>query len=413
MTDIGAWLDRAAADGEFAWFCRGLSVRLVVGLGPRREGVLLAPEPRRLGSGECVQPDIAIAGSDIFFDQIFRSAPAPGYQSFGAWLRHDVGVHVEAEPLLQAQCLAALERLVELARPASAEIGNDRIARDPGEIVGRRRLLETPDGRSCLIYWLEAGRGPPLLFLHTAGADSRQYLHQLADLELQSRYRMLAFDMPWHGQSAGTGGIESTSAYRLTGSDYEAWTTAFIEAVAEAPVIIVGCSMGAAMALTMTAKRPDLVAGCIGLEAPFRAPGRRSGQLTDARIANGWHNPAYVRALLGPAAPKRRRDEACAIYAQARPGVYMGDLSYYSDEYDGAALADGIRESGRPVALLTGSYDYSASPDNTRQLHAAIGAPAVRFSEMPGLGHFPMIEDPDRFRPHLLDALAMISGDEP
>jgi pimeloyl-ACP methyl ester carboxylesterase len=168
--------------------------------------------------------------------------------------------------------------------------------------------------------------------------------------------------------------------------------------------------MGAAMALTVTATRPDLVAGCIALEAPFRAPGRRSELLADARIANGWHNPAYVRALLSPTAPERFRDEACAVYAQARPGVYMGDLAYYSDEYDGSRFAALLRDCGRPIALLTGSYDYSASPENTRQLASAIGGSSVLFEEMTGLGHFPMIEHPAAFRPHFIAALDFVSG---
>ena len=307
QADIAAWLDRAAADEEFAWLCRGLSARLALAWGARCEGLLLSPTPRRLADGELAQPDIAIRGSDAFFAQIVRAAPAPGYQSFGAWLRHDVGVEANAEPLVQAQSLAALERLVELARPSLPERTEARAARDASQIIGRRQFLQTPDGADCLLHWLEAGTGTPILFLHTAGADARQYLHQLSDTGLQSRYRMFAFDMPWHGQSGGTGGEELTSGYSLTEHDYRAWCASFIETVIRAPVIVVGCSMGAALALTMTAKRPDLIAGCIALEAPFRAPGRRSELLTDARIANGWHNPAYVRALLSPTAPKPAR----------------------------------------------------------------------------------------------------------
>ena len=111
-----------------------------------------------------------------------------------------------------------------------------------------------------------------------------------------------------------------------------------------------------------------------------------------------------MRALLSPTAPQARRDEACAIYAQGRPGIYEGDLYYYSDEYDGARIA----ASGRPVALLTGSYDYSAPPGSTRALARAIGTDAILFRELPGFGHFPMIEDPERFRPHFFEALDWI-----
>ena len=55
------------------------------------------------------------------------------------------------------------------------------------------------------LYFEEAGpkdgSGIPLVCLHTAGADNRQYRHLLADPEVTSRFRVLAFDMPWHGKS--------------------------------------------------------------------------------------------------------------------------------------------------------------------------------------------------------------------
>lgn len=114
--------------------------------------------------------------------------------------------------------------------------------------------------------------------------------------------------------------------------------------------------------------------------------------------------------MLSPMAPQRFRDAAAAIYSQALPGVYLGDLWFYSEEYDGARLATALRSGDRPIELLTGSYDYSASPANTRTLHALIDRPGVRFAEMSGLGHFPMIEDPVRFRPHLMAALARIDA---
>jgi pimeloyl-ACP methyl ester carboxylesterase len=57
---------------------------------------------------------------------------------------------------------------------------------------------------------------------------------------------------------------------------------------------------------------------------------------------------------------------------------------------------------------MTGSYDYSASPANTRLLCQAIGSDNLSFTEMSGLGHFPMIEDPTVFRPHFIDALRRI-----
>ena len=45
-------------------------------------------------------------------------------------------------------------------------------------ITGRYAYLEVPGARKR-VYFEEAGEGQPLLCLHTAGADSRQWRHLL------------------------------------------------------------------------------------------------------------------------------------------------------------------------------------------------------------------------------------------
>ena len=67
-------------------------------------------------------------------------------------------------------------------------------------IVGHY-LTVSSDGVDYRIYVEEAGSGVPLLCLHTAGADSRQYRHLLNDSEVTQRFRVVAFDLPWHGRS--------------------------------------------------------------------------------------------------------------------------------------------------------------------------------------------------------------------
>jgi pimeloyl-ACP methyl ester carboxylesterase len=52
------------------------------------------------------------------------------------------------------------------------------------------------------IYYEEAGAGIPLLCLHTAGSDGRQWRGVLNDAEILKSYRVVAFDMPWHGKSS-------------------------------------------------------------------------------------------------------------------------------------------------------------------------------------------------------------------
>ena len=47
-------------------------------------------------------------------------------------------------------------------------------------------------GASHRIFFEEAGQGIPLLCLHTAGADSRQWRHVLNDAEITRRFRVIA-----------------------------------------------------------------------------------------------------------------------------------------------------------------------------------------------------------------------------
>jgi pimeloyl-ACP methyl ester carboxylesterase len=411
MTDqIENWLKRAADDAIFCWSCRGLDLPLTLRVGQQSWTLRLGEEPRFIdthGEGIVLQAAMAL------WAKVLRADPAPGFHSFGALIRNAQGPVVTGTPVALAQALTALERLVELARPAPAPFTGFTFPHDTSTVTGRHRVVALPDGTSARLHYMEAGQGTPVVFLHTAGADARQFLHQLADTELQQHHRLLAFDMPWHGLSSGEDNVETTAQYRLTEARYLEWVAAFVDNIVKEPVILVGCSMGASMALTVAAQRPDLLRGVVALEAPLSSPGRKSELLTDARIADSQHNPAYVRAMLGPNCPQKQRDEACAIYAQARPGVYMGDLAYYSEEYDGKRLAPALRTCGVLIELLTGSYDYSASPANTRQLLSEIGSSAATFHEMDGLGHFPMIEDPERFRPHFRAALARIKERHP
>ena len=67
-------------------------------------------------------------------------------------------------------------------------------------IVGRYINIDIAGGRHR-IFFEEAGTGIPLLCLHTAGADSRQYRHLMTDEAITTRFRVIAFDMPYHGRS--------------------------------------------------------------------------------------------------------------------------------------------------------------------------------------------------------------------
>ncbi|MGA0426240.1 MAG: alpha/beta fold hydrolase, partial [Alphaproteobacteria bacterium] len=67
-------------------------------------------------------------------------------------------------------------------------------------IVGRYVKLKIA-GEDYRIYFEEAGEGIPLLCLHTAGAHASQFRHLMCDPEVSKNFRVIAFDLPWHGKS--------------------------------------------------------------------------------------------------------------------------------------------------------------------------------------------------------------------
>src|ERR1700694_5234361 len=85
-------------------------------------------------------------------------------------------------------------------------------------IVGRY-LTVTAGDAACRIFFEDAGEGIPLLCLHTAGADSRQFRHVLNDADVTRRFRVVAFDFPWHGRSNPPADWWRTR-YRLTTKTY-------------------------------------------------------------------------------------------------------------------------------------------------------------------------------------------------
>ncbi len=102
-------------------------------------------------------------------------------------------------------------------------------------MVGRYVRLDI-DGTPHRIYFEEAGQGIRLV-LHTAGADNRRSAI-LADPEITKRYRVLAFDMPWHGKSTPPTGWERTE-YRPTTASYTASIRAFRQAMElDRPVVM-------------------------------------------------------------------------------------------------------------------------------------------------------------------------------
>jgi pimeloyl-ACP methyl ester carboxylesterase len=275
----------------------------------------------------------------------------------------------------------------------------------PFEPIIGRYLTVAIEGVDHRIYVEEAGSGVPLLCLHTAGADSRQYRHLLNDTAVTDRFRVIAFDLPYHGRSNPPDGWW-LAKYKLTRDWYVAAIRAVWQALALDRPVVLGCSMGGAVLIRLAAEYQAELRGIVGLESTAYAPGRYNTFLHHPAIDGSELTATYTYGLCAPQSPEVNARENWWYYAQAGPGVYAGDVHYYSLDWDGRPDLARIDTRVCKVSLLTGEYDYSCTPEMTRQVAAAITG--SRMTIMAGIGHFPMIENYALFREHLLPELAVM-----
>ena len=273
-------------------------------------------------------------------------------------------------------------------------------------ITGRYVHLEI-EGRPHRIYFEESGAGIPLLCLHTAGADGRQWRALLNDDEVTGRFRVIAHDMPWHGKSSPPEGWQEED-YALTTDAYVAQILAVCDALELDRPVVMGCSIGGRVVLHLAHRHPGRFRALIGLQ---------TGGHVDPYYDTAWLDrpdvgpevcAATVSGLIAPMSPETERWETLWHYMQGGPGVFRGDLHFYKHDGDIRDRLSEIDPAVCPVHLLSGEYDYSCPPEDSREVARVLGGPDAVVME--GIGHFPMSENPDVFRRHLLPVLDRIAG---
>jgi pimeloyl-ACP methyl ester carboxylesterase len=272
-------------------------------------------------------------------------------------------------------------------------------------IVGRYFTLEL-GGRAHRLYFEEAGQGIPLVCLHTAGADGRQFRHLLSDADITRHFRLLAFDMPWHGKSLPPEGWERED-YRLTTASYTEMIVAFCRALALDRPVVMGCSIGGRIVLNLAIAHAAMFRALIGLEAAdYQAPWYDTDWLNRPDVHGGEVCAALVSGLIAPQSPAAARHETLWMYKQGGPGVFKGDLYFYRVDGDLRGKVGAIDTGVCPLYLLTGEYDFSCTPADTERTAGQIKGAEV--TVMRGLGHFPMSENPQLFRSYILPVLEKI-----
>jgi pimeloyl-ACP methyl ester carboxylesterase len=273
-------------------------------------------------------------------------------------------------------------------------------------IVGRYLKLDL-GGRAHRLYVEEAGQGIPLVCLHTAGADNRQWRHLLNDAEITRHFRVLAFDMPWHGKSLPPVGWQDEE-YRLTTQGYIDLILAFVRALDLERPVVLGCSIGGKIVLELARLHAATFRALIGLEsADYQAPWYDdTGWLHRPDVHGGEVAGAMMSGLIAPQSPSETRWDTLWMYMMGGPGVFKGDLFFYRADGDFRDRVSQIDTSKCPLYLLTGEYDFSCTPEDTERTAAKIKG--ARVTVMREIGHFPMSENPAQFRRYILPVLEEI-----
>ena len=266
-------------------------------------------------------------------------------------------------------------------------------------------------GTGHRLYLEQAGQGIPLLCLHTAGSDSRQYRALMNDAAILAHFRVIAFDLPWHGKSSPPAGWQD-GEYRLSARAYVDTIMALIDALELDRPICLGCSIGGRIVLHLALADARRFRALIGLESAAHAePYYDLDWLHRPDVHGGEICGAMVSGLIAPTAPAADRWETIWHYMQGGPGVFKGDLNFYTEDGDVRQRLHEIDTRACPLYLLTGAYDYSCTPADTRQLAQRIKG--AKLTIMQELGHFPMSENPALFLRYLRPVLDEIRASAP
>jgi pimeloyl-ACP methyl ester carboxylesterase len=234
------------------------------------------------------------------------------------------------------------------------------------------------------IFYTVNGRpsaGSALVLLHGAGGSRLNWppeLRRLGQARLPGA-TVYTLDLPGHGHSNGKG--------RDAIADYATDVAAFFDAAGIVRAVVVGHSMGGAIALAMALDFPERMAGLVLIATGARlrvAPAILERIPTDFEAAldiitrYAWA-PDVSLELVGLGRERLR---------EAGPDVLLGDL-IACDRFD---VMERLGEVDVPTLVVAGSADRLAPVKYARYLAECISGAQIAIVE--GAGHMVMLERP-------------------
>ncbi|MHB1475424.1 MAG: alpha/beta fold hydrolase [Dermatophilaceae bacterium] len=269
--------------------------------------------------------------------------------------------------------------------------------------------------------YLDSGDGPAVLFIHGLTSSSRSWAHLVDTLD--SDHRIVAPDLHGHGASAKPMGDYSLGAHAATMRD-------LLDRLGIDRVTLVGHSLGGGIAMQFCYLFPErverLVLVASGGFGRSVSPLLRSATLPGAEwvlplIASSWVR-GRAEAMGGSLArlgwkPSRDVTEAwrgftsladaeCrrAFLATARSVVDPGGQTV--SVHDHLPLAVEI-----PTLVVWGTRDRMIPAWHATTAHQAI--PGSRVELFEGAGHYPHLDEPERFAAVLGDFMAGAAASSP
>lgn len=254
----------------------------------------------------------------------------------------------------------------------------------------------------ALAYLEQAGEGPAVLCLHTAGQSGVQWRHTTGALAALG-YRVVVPDLPGHGRSEPAPGGRARDL-----GDYAQWCRSLLDSLGLRHPFVVGCSIGGKIALDLAVRAGGELAGVVAMAADARntrlSVRGLERELEDA-AAPSRSDRTYLGtlAVVGRSVPTERAELIATMHCREDPMVSTSDLIGWATH----DLRGALPQIGCPAHLVVGEDDLWLDPEQVRWAAAQI--PGARFTRLEGIGHYPM-EELDGFADILHGWLAELAG---